>query len=226
MGIASLQLLTKVQVFERQIEDERQQREALEKKLGALRSDYEEQAQDLETTTRRLRDAEELADTHSKEATTHREALMVGLAKLSRPDSAMARDAAHENRVNSLQEAIEKARELAKSNQEAADAAAQKLRSAEERIAGLDERCRPGAEPGLVSSNIQSADDVDPMRRQEAAADLGEAPIAGLIGVEPPRRWSVDARSFTSYSSAMLLSTRDGRRLWAGDVVVEEEEFT
>lgn len=129
---------SKASMFERQLEEERQQRDALENKLASLRREHEESIQELEHTTRRLREAEEQAESHAREANTHREALMVGLAKISRPDSAMTREKSSDERLAALQDAAEEANKLAKTNEEAAEAAAQKLRSAEERIAGLE----------------------------------------------------------------------------------------
>ena len=63
---------------------------------------------------------------------------MAGFARLSTPDAETKRDIPSDERVAALQESAERASELAKANQEAADRAAQKLRSAEERIAGLE----------------------------------------------------------------------------------------
>ncbi|EXJ87288.1 hypothetical protein A1O3_04247 [Capronia epimyces CBS 606.96] len=129
---------SKASLYERQIEEERQQRETAEQKLSHLKSEHEDRTRELETTSRRLRDAEELADTHAKEAATHREALLAGLAKLSSPEVASKRDSLAEQKMAALRESAEQAADLARRNQEAADQAAQKLRNAEERIAGLE----------------------------------------------------------------------------------------
>ena len=128
----------KADVFERQAEEEREQRETLERKLAQLRAELEDKSAEVESTTKRLRDAEQLADIHAKEAATHRDALMAGFARLSSPEPSDKRESAHEERVAALNESAERANALAKANQEAADRAAQKLRSAEERIAGLE----------------------------------------------------------------------------------------
>lgn len=145
-------------LYERQLEEERRNRDELENKLASLRSEHEERNQELETTTRRLREAEELAETHAKEANTHRQALMTGLAKISRPDSAVTRDASVEERVIALQEAADEANKLAKANEEAAEAAAQKLRSAEERIAGLEAYQEQSSREGLsIRRQLQAA---------------------------------------------------------------------
>ncbi|KAJ9616734.1 Negative regulator of mitotic exit [Cladophialophora chaetospira] len=129
---------SKAGLFERQIEEERGLREATERKLSQLRAEHEDQTTELEATSKRMRDAEELSETHAKEATTHRDALLAGLAKLSSPHAATQQDSVAEQRMAALRESAEQASALAKRNQEAADKAAQKLRNAEERIAGLE----------------------------------------------------------------------------------------
>ncbi|OQV06349.1 hypothetical protein CLAIMM_10927 [Cladophialophora immunda] len=128
----------KASLYERQIEEERGQREVAERKLSQLRAEHEDRTTELETVSKRLHDAEELAETHAKEASTHREALLAGLAKLSSSDTGSKQDAVAEQKMAALRESAEQASSLAKRNQEAADKAAQKLRNAEERIAGLE----------------------------------------------------------------------------------------
>lgn len=129
---------SKASLYERQIEEERGHRESAERKLSQLRAEHEDRTSELETASKRLRDAEELAETHAKEAATHRDALLAGLAKLSNPDAALNQDAITEQKMAALRESAEQASDLAKRNQDAADHAAQKLRNAEERIAGLE----------------------------------------------------------------------------------------
>jgi chromosome segregation ATPase len=128
----------KAALYERQIEEERAKSEAAERKLSQLRAEHEDRTTELENTTKRLRDAEELAETHAKEASTHREALLAGLAKLSTREVTSKRDSLTEEKMVALRESAAQASALAKRNQEAADQAAQKLRNAEERIAGLE----------------------------------------------------------------------------------------
>jgi chromosome segregation ATPase len=145
-------------LFERQIEDERSQREGAERKLGQLRAEHEDRTSELESTSRRLRDAEELAETHAKEATTHREALMVGLASLSHSGRETDRDPMADERLAALQESAERSNALAKQHQAAADSIAQKLRAAEERIAGLEAYQEQSSREGLqIRRQLQSA---------------------------------------------------------------------
>ncbi|KIV95771.1 hypothetical protein PV10_03386 [Exophiala mesophila] len=148
----------KVALYERQIEQERQQREAAERKLTQIRAEHEERTNELESTSKRLRDAEELAEQHANEASTHRAALLAGLANLSSPSSLSKDDPVREEEFNALRESAEQSSALAKRNQEAADAAAQKLRSAEERIAGLEAYQEQSSREGLqIRRQLQAA---------------------------------------------------------------------
>jgi hypothetical protein len=162
----------KAGLFERQIEEERARREAVERKLSQLRADHEDRTTELEATTKRLRDAEELAETHAKEATTHREALMAGLAQLSNPTSAARGDAVAEQKLAALRESAEQASALAKRNQEAADKAAQKLRAAEERIAGLEAYQEQSSREGLQTRRQLQATLRDAQKYQAEIREL------------------------------------------------------
>lgn len=149
---------SKAALMEAQLDEERQNREGLERRLGQLRADHQETTQELESTARRLRDAEALSETHAREASTHREALLVGIAKISRPESGAPRETNSDERIAALQEAADEANKLAKSNEEAAETAAQKLRSAEERIAGLEAYQEQSSREGLnIRRQLQAA---------------------------------------------------------------------
>ncbi|CZS91855.1 related to cell polarity protein tea1p [Rhynchosporium agropyri] len=124
-------------VLERRLDEERTQREKIEAKLSSLKVEHEAQTIELESASRRLRDAEELAEQHANEARTHREAVMSGL------DRVVARDvdgksATGDDRTATLQAQIQAANALVRKYQQAADTASEKLRGAEERIAGLE----------------------------------------------------------------------------------------
>ncbi|OBT99307.1 Negative regulator of mitotic exit [Pseudogymnoascus verrucosus] len=123
--------------LERKVEEERSQREALEDKLRNLRSEHEERTSELETASQRLRDAEEIADKHATEAQSLRLAVMSGLDKVSTRDMSMSPTSGGE-KVATLQAQAEAANVLVRKYQTAADNASEKLRSAEERIAGLE----------------------------------------------------------------------------------------
>jgi hypothetical protein len=148
----------KAELLERQLEQERQQRDELERKLLQLRADHEERTAELESTTRKLRDAEELADTHAKEATAHRVALFAGLSKAANADNTRDNSALSEQRIAVLQQSTDRAHAIARSHQEAADVAAQKLRAAEERIAGLEAYQEQSSREGLqIRRQLQAA---------------------------------------------------------------------
>ncbi|OBT52254.1 hypothetical protein VE04_08799 [Pseudogymnoascus sp. 24MN13] len=123
--------------LERKVEEERTQREAVEDKLRNLRSEHEERTSELETASQRLRDAEEIADKHATEAQSLRLAVMSGLDKVSTRDMSMSPTSGGE-KVATLQAQAEAANVLVRKYQTAADNASEKLRSAEERIAGLE----------------------------------------------------------------------------------------
>ncbi|KAL1865070.1 Negative regulator of mitotic exit [Paecilomyces lecythidis] len=148
----------KAAVLEKQLVEERDYREGLEKKLLHLRAEHEEQTAELEKATRRLRDAEELAETHAREAETHKVAILSGLERASSLDSDSSMRSLVDQRVVVLQSQVERANQLAKANQAAADAAAEKLRRAEERIAGLEAYQEQASREGLqLRRQLQTA---------------------------------------------------------------------
>ena len=148
----------KANVLQRQLGQERTQRDALEEKLVQLRAEHEERTAELESTARRLRDAEELTETHAKEATTHREAFMAGLLRVRSPGGSPDHNILTEQRILVLQQSADRAHDLARSNQEAADLAVEKLRSAEERIAGLEAYQEQSSREGVqIRRQLQAA---------------------------------------------------------------------
>ncbi|MCJ1390979.1 Negative regulator of mitotic exit [Xylographa bjoerkii] len=124
--------------LERKLDEERGYRENAQQKLLQLKSEHEERTSELESTTRKLRDAEELAEKHATEAQAHRNALMSGFDKLNTRSLDDSNKTADDERVSILQQHVMEANSLAKKNQAEADNAAAKLRRAEERIAGLE----------------------------------------------------------------------------------------
>jgi hypothetical protein len=148
----------KAELLERQLEHERQQRDELERKLLQLRADHEEGIAELEATSRKLRDAEELAETHAKEATAHRVALFAGLSKAASVENTRENSTLAEQRIAVLQQSTDRAHAISRSHQEAADVAAQKLRAAEERIAGLEAYQEQSSREGLqIRRQLQAA---------------------------------------------------------------------
>lgn len=128
----------KSNLLERKLDEERRQRSVVDQKLIQLRSAHEERTAELDDTTRKLRDAEEMASTHAAEAKTHRQAMLGGLDKLNTRSLSRQSAAAEDERVPMLKQQVENAHALVRKNQADADLAAEKLRRAEERIAGLE----------------------------------------------------------------------------------------
>ncbi|KAK4539357.1 hypothetical protein LTR36_011014 [Oleoguttula mirabilis] len=155
----------KAEMLERKLEEERGQRGGLEGQLRQLRAEHEERSGELESTSRRLRDAEEMAEKHAVEAKTHREAVLAGLGKVT--DRSVDPTSAADERVTILQQQVEAANTMVRHNQSAADTASEKLRRAEERIAGLEAYQEQASREGLG------------MRKQLQAAMREHAGVAG-----------------------------------------------
>lgn len=128
----------KATLLEKKLEEERNQRSIVDQKLLQLRAEHEERTAELDDTTRKLRDAEEMVNTHATEAKTHRQAVVAGLDKLSSRGVNSQKTPTEDERVPLLKKQVEDAHTLVRKNQADADGAAEKLRRAEERIAGLE----------------------------------------------------------------------------------------
>ncbi|KAI0476187.1 hypothetical protein GGR56DRAFT_458997 [Xylariaceae sp. FL0804] len=122
--------------LERRFDEERALREQAESKLSKIKAELESSTRELVAVGQRLRDAEELAERNGAEAEAHRLAVLSRLGNVA-SDPAKANPADVE-RVAALQSQVNAANGLARKYQQEADAAADKLRSAEERIAGLE----------------------------------------------------------------------------------------
>lgn len=156
----------KTTLIERQLDEEREIREGLERKLLQLRSEYDERVAELENSTRRLRDAEELAQSHAREAETHKNAFLSGLERASSFDLENTTRSLSDQRVEALEAHVARANDLAKANQAAADQATDKLRRAEERIAGLEAYQEQASREGLqLRRQLQTV-----MKESQAAA--------------------------------------------------------
>lgn len=150
-------------ILEKQLEDERFQRESLQQKLAQLRSEHENQATELEAASQKLRVTEELAEKHAEEARLHRQAVLSGLGQISNRNE--GNEEAMDERVTILQQQVDAANALVRKNQTAADAASEKLRRAEERIAGLEAYQEQSSREGLnIRKQLQQA-----MRDMQAA---------------------------------------------------------
>ena len=128
----------KSKLLQDKLEEERSQRQAVDLRLLQLRAEHDERAAELEATVRKLRDAEELVDKHANEAKTHRQAVLAGLDKMRAKSPNEGSSASTDERVSLMKRQVEGAHALVRKNQADADQAAEKLRGAEERIAGLE----------------------------------------------------------------------------------------
>ncbi|KAJ4346187.1 Negative regulator of mitotic exit [Ascochyta clinopodiicola] len=160
----------KSSLLERKLEEERGQSDSIRQKLSQLRAEHEARTTELETTSQKLRDAEELAEKHATEARLHQAAVLSGLGSFA--NHAPVNDNVANERVSILQQQVESANALARKNQAAADQASEKLRRAEERIAGLEAYQEQSSREGLtIRKQLQQA-----MRDVQAS----EAEKAGL----------------------------------------------
>lgn len=149
-------------LLEAKLEEEKAQSDHLRQKLAQLRAEHEMGTAELETASQKLRDAEELAERHAEEARLHRQAVMAGLDRAA--VTADDHDAVDE-RVTILHQQVEAANAMARKNQAAADQASEKLRRAEERIAGLEAYQEQSSREGLtIRKQLQQS-----MRDMQAA---------------------------------------------------------
>ncbi|KAM3068426.1 Negative regulator of mitotic exit [Clarireedia jacksonii] len=145
-------------LLERKLDEERSLRETIEAKLTALKAEHEARTSELETASRRLRDAEELAEQHAIEARTHKQAVMSGLDKVVASKDIASKDSARDDRASALEAQIAAANALARKYQAAADTASDKLRRAEERIAGLEAYQEQASREGMsIRKQLQAA---------------------------------------------------------------------
>ncbi|KAF2867130.1 cell polarity protein-like protein [Massariosphaeria phaeospora] len=146
----------KCALLEKQLEDERYQCDNLRQKLTQLRAEHEDRTTELEAATHKLRDTEELAEKYSQEARLHRDAVLSGLGQIT--DRGDDDNGAMDERVTILQQQVEAANSMVRKNQSAADQASEKLRRAEERIAGLEAYQEQSSREGLsIRKQLQQA---------------------------------------------------------------------
>lgn len=146
----------KAALLESKLDEERSERTELEQSLAKIRAEHEESRRDLESTNRRLKDTEEIAAKHAAEAAMHREAVLNGLSRTTDKDS--DEDDLPNQRVQILQQQVDAASAMVRKNQEAADYASEKLRRAEERIAGLETFQEQASREGLtIRKQLQNA---------------------------------------------------------------------
>lgn len=144
-------------LLERKLDEERALREKIETKLSKLKVEHEARTAELVVATQRLRDAEELAEQHANEAKLHRQAVLSGLEKMSTKDVAKSDKGDHDRTV-ALQGQLTAANALVRKYQQEADSLADKLRGAEERIAGLEAYQEQASREGVsIRRQLQGA---------------------------------------------------------------------
>lgn len=150
------QMESRLEEERRKVQDERQQRATLEDQLAQLRTEHSLRQSELERTTSRASELESEVAHHKEEARTHREAVLTGLGRLTQNDAHNVK--ANDERVIVLQQHLQNTRAVMQHNQDAADRAAEKLRAAEERIAGLEAFQEQSSRDGLnVRKQLQIA---------------------------------------------------------------------
>ena len=152
----------------------------------------------MENVNRRLRDSEQLAESHAKEAEAHKAAFLSGLDRASSFDLENTTRSLGDQRVEALEAHVAKANELAKANQIAADQATDKLRRAEERIAGLEAYQEQASREGLqlrrqlqavmkesqstASENRELKGQIEHHHRDAGALAIQHAALKDLLG--------------------------------------------
>lgn len=124
-------------VLDRHLGEEKGQRGVIEQQFAALRAEHETKSSELELARQRIQQLEETNGAHAAEARTHREVVLAGLGKLQEPR--LPDTSANDERIGVLQQRLDHANSMVRQNQAAADHAAERLRAAEERIAGLEQ---------------------------------------------------------------------------------------
>lgn len=143
--------------LQQNLDDERAHREKVEARLTQLKGEHEARTAELVAATQRLRDVEMISEKHAKEAQAHRQALLSGLNKLSAQDEPKV-NAADAEKIAALTAQAASANALVKKYKEEADAASDKLRSAEERIAGLEAYQEQSSREGVaIRKQLQAA---------------------------------------------------------------------
>ncbi|KAI5812842.1 hypothetical protein BZA77DRAFT_133551 [Pyronema omphalodes] len=128
----------KADTLERQLEEERITKEALDRKLAQLRSENEERSADLQNLNQRLKDTEELMQTYSEQAKAANAVLAAGLDKVAQREVPAMLASAAEERVVVLMQQVENTQALLAKSKAQADETGEKLAEAMQRVAGLE----------------------------------------------------------------------------------------
>jgi chromosome segregation ATPase len=145
-------------VLERMLEEEKSLRAQADLELTKLRAEHEARTAELVVATQRLRDAEATAEQHANEARLHQQAVVSGLEKISARSIATPNNKGDTDRISALQSQLAAANALVRKYQQDADTASDRLRSAEERIAGLEAYQEQASREGVtIRRQLQAA---------------------------------------------------------------------
>jgi hypothetical protein len=159
-------------VLERMLEEEKSLRAQAEAKLTTLKAEHEARTAELVVATQRLRDAEETAEQHANEARLHQQAVVAGLEKISARSVGTTANKGDADRIAALQSQLAAANALVRKYQQDADTASDRLRSAEERIAGLEAYQEQASREGVSIRRQLQAAMRDTQTLQAANSDL------------------------------------------------------
>ncbi|KAB5559957.1 hypothetical protein GE09DRAFT_1172786 [Coniochaeta sp. 2T2.1] len=159
-------------VLERMLEEEKSLRAQAEAKLTKLKGEHEASTAELVVATQRLRDAEEAAEQHANEARMHQQAVVSGLEKMSARSVGTSLNKGDADRIMALQAQLSAANALVKKYQQDADTASDRLRMAEERIAGLEAYQEQASREGVTIRRQLQAAMRDTQTLQAANSDL------------------------------------------------------
>ena len=220
----------KYSTLERKLQQEREGRETLQMKLTQLRTEHEQQTTELETTTKKLRDAEELAEKHAAEAEKHRNIVLSGLDKFSPKKGDDKQGAITERRVAILQQQVQESNALVSKAQKEADSASEKLRRAEERIAGLEAYQQQASREGLsIRKQLQEAvraaqgfqSQHSDMKQQLETHQRDATALAVQHGA---LKDLLDERSSSRANDSPRLATPDAARMRELEALLDESE--
>jgi len=151
-------------VLERQLADDKNAREELERMAARFKSELEEKAVDLELTNRRLREIEEIAEKSAGEAISARAALSAGLKRVAERREINIVGSAADERVTLLQEQLRASKDLLARSKSQADDAGERLAQAMQRIAGLEFQ-QSQSSKDAIALRRRMADTLDEVRR-------------------------------------------------------------
>lgn len=159
-------------VLERMLEEEKSLRAQAETKLTKLKAEHETRTAELVVATQRLQDAKAMAEQHANEARLHQQAVLSGLDKISARSVGSSANKGDADRIAALQGQVAAANALVRRYQQDADTASDRLRMAEERIAGLEAYQEQASREGVSIRRQLQAAMRDTQSLQAANSDL------------------------------------------------------